>query len=174
MNGEIPTPVVEKLKQRAELNEASEQASRVPLPGPTLAAMLPEDIKVTVRGKSYSFRPMYDFDFTVLQDLNHPLCAQAIEGKNWAESPANLRGPDAWNVIWILSRPIAEVKKAWRDKTLLTQAESEFGETMRIKEVVELLKGALQQYAGYFDTQISFEAAESEGEPAQPTEKKSA
>lgn len=173
MNGEIPQPVVEKLKERSEVVKAEETASRVPLPGPTLAAMLPEEKQVTLKGKAFTFRPMYDFDFSVLQELKHPLCLQAIEGKNWAESPDNLRGQPAWNLIWILTRPIAEVKKALRDGSIEARAESELGETMQINDIMTLLSAALEQYAGYFGTQVGIESVATEGE-AQPVEKKSA
>ena len=171
MNGELPEGLVEKARLKLETEAAAETASRVPLPGPTLAAMLPRDIEAEAMGQKFSFRPMYDLDFTILQDLKHPLCAMAIEGKNWAEKPENLRGQDAWTAIWILTHPIKEVKKAWQSKSIESLASEQFGEQMRIGEITQLLLPVFEQFKEYFSTMVGFESATGDG---QEMEKKSA
>lgn len=127
---ELPPQVRELVEKARREDAAASQALSEPNPGVLrdVFAVQP-DIPV---GK-YRVRPFYDRDHEFLAALNHPLedmVKSAMQGKDSAVDFLPTGAP-AWQLCWIMTRPVKEVSKFVRERGLDALRESaadEFGE----------------------------------------------
>ena len=148
-------PVDAKLKQEAAAmrleNAAGEHAAALPLPGPTLDIFAPrQNIKVD----KYDISPFYDVHFEYLQLLDHPFASCAVGDTSAVES-FKPRGPLAWQLFWVLSRPFSEVEAALKDSPAKAKqlAQAEFG-GYQLGAQLALYRAVVQQFQVYAESII--------------------
>ena len=164
-------PILEQVRQEAERqrkeDEMACEALAEPLPGPLKDAFaMQQDIEV---GR-WKVRPFYDIDFEFLSLLGHPLyhmMKAAMSGKDYNEAVNQIpRGPEAWELAWILTRDTDEVELAVKKgggQAVKDAAKKEFGK-LQFPAIVGLVKAAFSQLSIYWGTVISY------GEPEKKRE----
>jgi hypothetical protein len=136
-------------------DKAAVRAAATAKPGPLADIWSPTpEIKV---GK-YSIRPFYDLDFEFFQDLNHPFAAFAMGNADAIEGFVP-RGPDAWQLIWVMTRPVAEVETAFQETKadgVKLLAKAEFG-VYRLGALAALAEGVMKQLSIYASSVVGYE-----------------
>jgi len=171
MNGEqiinsLPPEVLAKLNadatEKLAADKAAKEANAIPLPGAAAALLPAQDVIVKTTKGNLTFRPFYDYDFKVLQMVEHPLYKKAIGGDDELSA---INGEHCWVLAWLLSRPVKEVRPiAKRGKeAVLDAATDAFGE-YQLGDIAALSKAAFEQVGQYFSTALALEAAEQDGE----------
>ena len=152
---EVPE-AVRKTLERAQLeDEVGKQALAAPLPGPLDKVFAPEQ---TVKVGRWTVQPFYDAHFEFLVALQHPLAdmMQSVFGGGESKESPELdqmpRGPRAWELAWIMTRPIddveAVIKKGGMD-LVREQAKQEFSR-LRLFDLIQLLQVIMAQVGVYW------------------------
>jgi len=139
---------------------AAVRAAATAKPGPLadIWASTP-DIKVG----EFVVRPFYDLDFEFFQDLDHPFAAFAMGNADAIEGFVP-RGPDAWQLIWVMTRPVAEVEALFKTEgreAVKQAAKSEFG-VYRLGALAALSEAVMKQLAVYASSVVGYEANDHE------------
>jgi hypothetical protein len=169
-NPELEQKIQAKVQQQQMEDAAGAQAATVPFPGPLREVYAgKQDIPV---GK-WTVRMFWDADFEILERLQHPMAAfltAAISGKPTDLEGYTGRGPSAWQLNWIMTRPIAEVDKVLVEggpALLNTKARAEFGE-LQLAQLSEFVGPILEQLTRYWGPAPSPERVEGEHSPNPP------
>jgi hypothetical protein len=177
---EIEQELKRQAAERAEDQKAAD-ALGAPLPGPLKEAFDPAQ---DIPAGRWTVRPFYDRDYHWLALLEHPLermMRDQVSGK--ADSGADFfpMGPQMWTLAWVMTRPVAVVKAAMKDRAKLREmAEDEFG-MCQIGELQAIAKAVTQQVTRYWSTAIGYgasaptqEGSEASDAPPDPTRSSSA
>lgn len=124
-------PTEAEMKETVRLQRLEDQAAAIAIATPNPGALAGvfatrKDIAV---GK-YSVRPFYDRDFELLQELGHPF-AKAATGDTAIIADFVPRGELAWQLYWIMTRPLKEVVAKFKEvgaEGVKEMAAAEFGE----------------------------------------------
>ena len=142
-------------QQRAE-DEAGREAAAVALPGPLANAFAPQPL---IRVGKYSVRPIYDVDFEFFQHLEHPFAAFAVGSTSELENfvPS---GKHAWNLFWLLTRPVDGADAAMSDpnrgpKWVAAEARREFSR-YQIGALFAIYKAVVEQITSYAKTVLEY------------------
>lgn len=141
----IPQSAIDaKIAEQAAEDSIGLQSAATPFPGATRKAFaLCPDIEVG----PYKVRPFYDYDIELLGELNHPLhkvIIASMAGKKDSGDEFIPRGKEAWELCWIMTRPIEETDAALEKggiKEISSEAKktfrkTQFGDLAAIVEVV--------------------------------------
>ena len=153
----IPQALLDAEKQLVSEAKAEDKAARaalsVPMPGPLRDVFA---IQPNIDVGIYKIRPFVDFDFEVLQQINHPIVIDPTIMKN--------NGRRAWQLIWILTHDPDEVELSIKDGSFDTKARQEFGK-YQLAAVLQLMTAVLEQFKIYWSTSIPYGGSESDSNP---------
>ena len=162
--------IAQKVQQNAVEDASGHQALATPLAGASANAFKPQpEIPVD----KYSVRQFFDVDFEFLQWLDHPLHKMMTAGFKGEEANTQEyipRGPQAWQLSYILTHPAREVAALFRKagvQGVKDAAQDEFGETT-IGALAELNEAALTQMSNYWSTVIQYGDKEGMGSTNPP------
>ena len=134
------------------------------LPGPMLDIFSPApDIEVG----PYLVRRFVDRDFVFLAAMGHPLNRfTALHDGSYTFEPT---GELAWQLCWLMTRPIAEVKESFKQgvNVVKEQAADEFG-GMVIFAIGKLMEAVAKQMNVYASAHLEYEPKPVEGEQGGP------
>ena len=135
---------------------AAVRAAATAKPGPLADIWsLAPNIKVG----QFSIRPFYDLDFEFFQELDHPFAAFAMGNADAIEGFIP-RGPDAWQLIWVMTRPVADVEAVFQSEGaegVKLAAKREFG-VYRLGALAALSEAVMKQLAVYASSVAGYEA----------------
>src|SRR4051812_21874860 len=94
--------IKQHLHQKRVEDELGRAAASTPMPGPMADAFA---IQPNIKVGPYDIRPFYDFDFEVLQLINHPLYRTMAAARAGKEVPDEFfpSGQAAWSLAWIMT-----------------------------------------------------------------------
>lgn len=153
---------VEQVRAERERRAAAGRAARVPLPGPTADAF---DVSEGVKVGPHTVRPFCDGDFENLQRIGHPLNEVLTTG-DAAKAP--FRGPAAWQLFWMLTRPLEESDAAIADKSLEGKARAQFAK-LPLRAVLALTEAAYAELDKFWAPMLQYEAEDGGGEKKSST-----
>lgn len=171
----VPESVLAQVRATVATQRQEDDAARAtiadPLPGPSELAFTPTP-DISVGG--YTLRPMYDLDIELLAALKNPLATFMLAGFDGKATEAALapRGPAAWQAVWLLTRPLAVAKQAFKEHGaawVAEQAETEFG-AMQFPALLALGGAALEQASRYWGPLQTTTGKEAGGVPPHSTE----
>jgi hypothetical protein len=159
MNGDNKTIAgvpVEKIQERAtEHRLAIAQANSTPLPGPLrdVFAIVPE-----IAVGQFKVRPLCDYDFEILQAIDHPIYKMSFGGQEYGNNPSDLRGKSAWQICYMLTRSVDEVEKSMASGTAeFDLAAKQLFSRLKMAELVALMKAVFQQVNIFWSPVIGYE-----------------
>jgi hypothetical protein len=161
----IESKIAETVARQDMEDKVGMMAATTPLPGPLADAFAPQpDIVIG----PFKVRPFYDADFEFLSWLEHPLHRFMLKGEGEDFVP---RGPMAWELCWLMTRPIEEVEKifaAGGRKAVSEAARGVMGR-LQIAALTALCDAAIRQMTVYWSPVLKYGAAteKKEGEVAQ-------
>ncbi len=151
---EFEQRVQEGIAQQQAEDRAGAEAAAVPFPGP-LHDVYAGQQEIPVLGGRWKVRMFWDADFETLEQLNHPLAsflAAAMVGKTQDINGYTGRGVTAWQVNWILTRPVRVVSEFIRQQgpsALTDKAREEFGE-LQLHELSHFIGPVMEQLTRYW------------------------
>ena len=156
---EIQAKVAETQRQQAAEDAIGMNAATTALPGPTrdIYAVVPN-----ITAGPFSVRRFVDRDFIFLAMLDHPLNRfTAMADGSYTLEPT---GPLAWQLFWLLTRPVSEVKEQFKHgaESVKEAAADTFGE-LQLYALADLLTAAAKQMTIYASAHLEYEA-KTEGE----------
>ena len=157
---DIESRIAEKVAKQSAEDAAGRTAAALALPGPLVDIFAPQpEIQV---GK-YSVRAFYDADFEFLQLLGHPFAAFAV-GQTGELETFVPRGPIAWQLFWLMTRPVTEAEAAFQDKAkgvdwIKADARREFG-NYQLGALFTLYKAVVKQLTIYASSVVGYGAAD--------------
>lgn len=130
----------------------------------TLAGMKKAEIATAAKGRALQVCPENDPKFQGVWD---GLYAELLAGANLDDgSDFDGRGPAAWQLAWVLTRPVKEVKAAFKAKGVAGVAEAaddEFGDC-GFQTIQALSNACFEQYHVYRSTMLEYGAAKQDGD----------
>lgn len=159
---DLPKELRESARRMAVENAAGRAALAEPLPGhlADVFAVAPNE-----RVGKWTVRPMVDMDIEVLRLLEHPLFVIMKNVMAGTEQPGAdedpPRGPEAWELCYLLTRDVDEVERIVGDKGLEAfrdGARREFGR-LRMYGLAEVLKAVFRQVNVYWSPVVGHEPA---------------
>jgi len=177
----IQPTIDQQIAETAKRQKLEDQAARIALaaarPGPLRDVFASQqDIKV---GK-YAVRPFFDLDFEFLSELEHPFASFAVGNTKELEEFVP-RGPQAWQLFYIMTKPVAEVDAefiAGGPAAIKAAARKEFAQ-YQLGGLFALYQAVVKQLTTYassvvgFDSQEAPDKKEDEKEAANATPKSS-
>ena len=163
---DIESKVAATIAQQRSEDAAGKFAASLALPGPLVDVFAPQpDIKV---GK-YTVRPFFDADFEYLQFLKHPFAAFAV-GQTAALETFVPRGPEAWQLFWIMTNPVETVDAEFSnhgEAGVKAAAKKEFG-SYQLGALFALYQAVVKQLTIYASSVVGYGPADTgeEGEEA--------
>ena len=163
--------IAQKVQQNAVEDAAGRQALATPLAGSAADAFKPQpEIPIG----DYKVRPFYDVDFEFLQWLDHPLhkmMTAGLKGEEATTCGCLPRGPQAWQLAYILTRPARETAALFRSggATAVKDAAQDTMGELTIGPLSQLNEAALTQMEGYWSTVVQHGPAEEAKGSANPT-----
>lgn len=166
---EFEKQVQEGLARQQAEDKAGAVAAATPFPGP-LRDIYAGQQEIPV-GR-WKVRMFWDADFEILEQLNHPLAsflAAAVAGKPQEINGYTGRGATAWQVNWLLTRPIKEAYAFLRQHGpdgVTQAARDEFGE-LQLLELSQFVGPVMEQITRYWAPAPAPEE-KAEGEQSHP------
>lgn len=169
LSPEVDALAEQKIAQAQKESELLKRAATTPLPGPTRDIFkAAADIPVG----PWKVRPIYDLDFTLLEEMNHPVAKMmqdSFAGKEGGEEYIP-KGPTAWILFWMFTRPVEEMELAVSDlenemPLAHQKARAEFGR-QPFKVLLELYKAVVKQIEICTSAEATYGAPAQEGEVA--------
>ena len=161
--------LAEIVREQGEKDMVGRQAAAEPLPGPAREAFA---VNGDIMVGDYRVRRFVDRDFEFLSALKHPLYLMMTSGMKGEEAPPDQyipRGPAAWELCWIMTRPCAEVKKFIKANGLdglKEAADAEFGEKT-LAELTKLSEAVIHQMGVYWAPVLKYGPSENKAEGEQ-------
>lgn len=150
------------IAQKLSVEPKAREAAATPLPGPTRDAFAIQD-SITVG--PYVVRPFVDRDFEILQRLEHPLHKMMMG----ADKDYLPQGLAAWQLAYLMTNPVKEVKKLIREKgiTGFNEAAEDAFEELQLAGLTQISEAVLKQMMVYWSPVLEYGAAKKEGEVAE-------
>jgi len=141
-------------------------AASLALPGPLVDIFAPQP---AIQVGKYSVRPFFDADFEFLQLLKHPFAAFAV-GQTAALETFVPRGPEAWQLFWIMTNPVEVVDAEFTnhgETGVKAAARREFG-SYQLGALFAIYQAIVKQLTVYASSVVGYGPADSgaEGEDA--------
>lgn len=153
----------EQLAAHEQRIEARQAAAGDPLPGPLLDAFFPAAMKVA----GLELRPVVAYDLTFLKKIDSPLYRYLLE----LEKPLEERkvvafeDDDIWEILFVLTRPPAEVARVLRQGREVFRAEALAVTAYVLPMVSRPLaeKAITEHFASAFATSVGYSPTPTEG-----------
>lgn len=168
---QLPQEVLQRQAEQEMEDQAGRISATVALPGATFDAFAPQP---NIRVGKFEVRPFYDADYEWLQVLDHPLqktMASAMDGKKNEESNPIIRGPQAWELCWMMTTPVEEVDAAFaKGVEEVRRLAREKCKLFRIAQMQLLITAIYEQASIYWSPVIGYDTKveKKEGEAAAP------
>lgn len=171
----IDQQIAARVAEYAQQDNAGSRAAHEPLPGPLVDVFaIPDSIECG----PYKVRAFVDADFEFLTILKHPLHemmtsqAEKAPTGNAKNIPPTVnmkyipRGPSAWDLAWIMTRPAVETQKLLAEggtAGLGAAARAEFSQ-YQIGAIFKLTEAVMTQMARYWSTVVGYGTKAKEGD----------
>lgn len=150
----------EQARHEAEQSAMWRTAAATPLPGITAEAFkIPDAIPVG----DYTVRAFCDRDFEIMQGLEHPLYLYMANKE--ATEDYIPRGPQAWNISYLMTHPIKEIKELIKTEGyagLKQRAADEFDEC-QIIVLISISEAIIKQMTRYWSPVLKFGQNQDDG-----------
>ena len=164
--------VAATLAAQAGDDKAGMQAATAALPGPMrdVFSPAPDIIVSDTPHQRISVRRFVDRDFVFLSALGHPLNRfSSFADRSYSFEPS---GELAWQLCWLLTRPVADIKAAFKTigaEGIKEAAADEFGE-LPIFGIGKIMEAIAKQMTIYASAHLEYEPNETgaEGEKSSP------
>ena len=162
----IIAPEIEaKIAATVEAQKADDGVGNIAVtaavPGPVRDIWAP---KPSIAVGPFTVRRFVDRDFIILDALQHPLKSlSALADQTYNFEPS---GREAWDICWLMTRPVAEVKEVFRTggrESAQSMAEETFGD-LDVPQIAALLAAVARQLGIYASAHIELKDNEPEGE----------
>lgn len=162
----IEAEIAEKVRAQKQEDAVGKFAASLALPGPLVDIFAPQP---AIQVGKYSVRPFFDADFEYLQLLKHPFAAFAV-GQTASLESFIPRGPEAWQLFWIMTNPVETVDAEFAnhgEAGVKSAAKKEFG-NYQLGALFALYQAIVKQLTTYASSVVGYGAADSgeEGEDA--------
>ena len=166
MKESIETKIAETVKRQRAEEQVGKFAASLALPGPLVDVFAPQP---AIQVGKYSVRQFFDADFEYLQFLKHPFAAFAV-GQTAALQSFIPRGPEAWQLFWIMTNPVETVDAEFAnhgEAGVKAAAKREFG-SYQLGALFALYQAIVKQLTIYASSVVGYGPADTgeEGEDA--------
>jgi hypothetical protein len=163
---EIQAAISKTVEQQAAQDAVGLKAATTALPGPLRDVFAPApDLKVN---EQFTVRRFVDRDFVFLAALGHPLNRfTAMADGSYKFEPS---GELAWQLCWLLTRPVADIKAAFKAggaENVKELAADVFGE-LGIHAISKVMETIARQMTIYASAHLEYEPVSTEGENRNP------
>lgn len=156
----------EKAREIIETRKATNEANRVPFPGPLRQAFA---VTQNIQVGPYSVRPFYEGDFEWLQELNHPLHKMMDKDSGddaWTEDLTKVRGQAAWNICYLMTTPAEEIESMQDSPDGMKQLQAKAKEKFRrsiFGDLIALQTAIIKQFTICMSPVVGFDQVDEEG-----------